>query len=68
MVIGMNELKRSDVISICDMMLFGLDNVTIAKRFNIRPGYVALIRAKKKWKDVVSQYPEFPRSTVFKNK
>nr|DAT64955.1 MAG TPA: L20 Mitochondrial ribosomal protein subunit L20 [Caudoviricetes sp.] len=64
----MNELKRSDVMSICDMMLFGLDNSTIAKRFNIRPGYVALIRAKKKWKDVVSQYPEFPRSTVFKNK
>lgn len=67
MAIGMNELKRSDVMSICDMMLFGLDNATIAKRFDIRPGYVALIRAKK-WRDVVSQYPELPRSTVFKNK
>ena len=68
MVIGMNELKRSDVMSICDMMLFGLDNITIAKRFNIRPGYVALIRAKKKWKDIVFQYPEFPKSNKYKNK
>ena len=55
-------------MSICDMMLFGLDNATIAKRFNIRPGYVALIRAKKKWKDIVSQYPEFPKSNKYKNK
>lgn len=65
---GMSKLKEADIISICDMMLFGLDNESIAKRFDIHPRYVSLIRRKKRWKHVVSRYPEFPKSNKYKNK
>lgn len=65
---GMSKLKEADIISICDMMLFGLDNESIAKRFDIHPRYVSLIRGKKRWKHVVSRYPEFSKSNKYKNK
>ena len=68
MVIGMNELKRSDVMSICDMMLFGLDNATIAKDLIFVQDMLLLLELKRNGKMLFLNILNFPDQPYLKNK
>lgn len=59
------KLSNIDCEKLCEMLLAGDDNETIAKQFGLHPRYVSLIRHGKRWKHLTSKYGKFPQSKKY---
>lgn len=59
---AMSKLTEPDVEKICELLLSGYDNESIASLYSLHPRYVSLIRGHKRWGHITEKYGKFPKS------
>lgn len=59
---AMSKLTEPDIEKICELLLSGYDNESIASLYSLHPRYVSLIRGHKRWGHITEKYGKFPKS------
>lgn len=62
---NMSKLSEADCEKLCQRLLEGKDNETIAKEFGLHSRYVSLIRHGKRWKHLYEKFGGFPKSQKY---